>query len=404
MNSIATKILTAIAGLLLLVYAGYQGYRYLYSPYKTEIAIDYVYNDVVSTRGIALRNETVLGALPSGVVNYMQPDAAKVSASTEIARVYSSESDMLLQTSIQEVEAQLQSLQNSQNLSGGIYANTEVLSNQIYEQFAKLLGDAASGGVETAPATRLSYLELLNRYQIRTGKEQNFNARTEYLNNRLAELKGSFTGTVQSIRSPGVGYFAQGADGMEKQVKASLVDEYTLADYKAMIAATPTEQPPMLGRMVEGINWYFAAVIPGEKMEQFYGLSTVVLEFNLPGVNPLTATVYRVLQDKDGQESVVVFHSRELYEGLINLRLQPVDIKLRTVRGVRVNSQAVRFVDAQPGVYVRNGFTVEFRPVRILYEEPSFVICEEGFGDKPIKQYDEVILEGEVYDGKTIDE
>lgn len=404
MNSVSSKIFTAVAGLLLLIYAGYQGYRYLYSPYKTETAIDYVYENVVSTRGVALRDETVLGALPSGVVSYMQSDASKVAGQTELARVYSNESDMLLQSSIREVETQIQSLQEAQAPTGGTYANTEVLVNQIYEQFAKLLTAAASGRVQTAPETKQEYLELLNRHQIRTGKEQNFNARIETLNSRLAELQSQIAGTVQSITSPGVGYFAQGADGLEEQIRASQVDSYTLEQYKEMIGLQPVEQTAMLGRLVEGINWYFAALIPNDKLEQFYGLSTVTLDFNLPGISPVSMDIHRILQDKQGEESVIVFHTRELYGELINLRNQPVDIQVNTVRGVRVNSQAVRFVDGQPGVYVRNGFTIEFKPVRILYEEPSFVICEEEYGDNPIKQYDEVILEGEVYDGKTIDE
>ena len=54
------KIVSILAVLFLLIYAGYQGYRYMYTPYRTETAYEYTVSDALQAEGLIVRDEILL--------------------------------------------------------------------------------------------------------------------------------------------------------------------------------------------------------------------------------------------------------------------------------------------------------------------------------------------------------
>ena len=90
MNNISGKILAVILSLFLVIYVGYQVFRYLYSPLKTESVQQYTIEETVYAKGIAIRDEVPVEGVSSGIVSYFYDDGVRVITGTPVAEVHSS--------------------------------------------------------------------------------------------------------------------------------------------------------------------------------------------------------------------------------------------------------------------------------------------------------------------------
>lgn len=78
MNNLSGKILAAVLSFFLVLYVGYQVYRYTYSPIKTEPVQQYTIDETVYAQGIAIRDEIPVEGVSSGVVSYFYDDGVRV--------------------------------------------------------------------------------------------------------------------------------------------------------------------------------------------------------------------------------------------------------------------------------------------------------------------------------------
>ena len=90
MNNLSGKILAIVLSLFLVAYVGYQVYRYIYSPVKTESVQQYVVADTVYAPGIVLRDEETVDGVDSGIVSYYFGDGVRVITGTPVAEVHES--------------------------------------------------------------------------------------------------------------------------------------------------------------------------------------------------------------------------------------------------------------------------------------------------------------------------
>lgn len=70
----------------LVVYVGYQVYRYMYSPIKTEPVQQYTIDETVYAQGIVIRDEIPVEGVTSGVVSYFYDDGVRVITGTPVAK------------------------------------------------------------------------------------------------------------------------------------------------------------------------------------------------------------------------------------------------------------------------------------------------------------------------------
>lgn len=82
--------MAVILSLFLVIYVGYQVFRYLYSPIKTESVQQYTIEETVYAKGIAIRDEVPVEGVSSGIVSYFYDDGVRVITGTPVAEVHSS--------------------------------------------------------------------------------------------------------------------------------------------------------------------------------------------------------------------------------------------------------------------------------------------------------------------------
>ena len=76
----------------------------------------------------------------------------------------------------------------------------------------------------------------------------------------------------------------------------------------------------------------------------------------------------------------------------------------RSYKGFKIDSDALRIVDDEYGVYVLSAQRVIFKPVEILYSNDDFLIVDAaGTGSRALTSKDEVIIGGkDLYNGKIV--
>ncbi|MEM1483544.1 HlyD family efflux transporter periplasmic adaptor subunit [Oscillospiraceae bacterium PP1C4] len=409
-NTFAHRIVPGVLSVFLLIYAGFQVYRYINGQYKTETVYTYTVAESARVTGIALRNEIVLDErIGSGVAAYIPSDGTKVSKGSPIAEIYHSGEDAANIQKLRELENQRALLEKAQDPGTTSFAHTDVLNKQIFSELGNVI-DAVNGeNLTDLQATSDKLLVLMNTKQIATGKQDNFNkaielirAEEEYCSSRISDES-----TIITAAQPG--YFMRNIDGLEGKVDFRHLDELTAKDLFDLINAPALKKSSnRVGKLMVDHNWYFAAQVSADEIGKYRLGASVTLDFNISGISPIPAVITNINTQKDQTDAVVVFRCDYVNQALINLRVAQADVKFKSVTGLRVSSSAIRFIGIQKGVYTVLSEKLVFRPVEVIYEDTGFVLCRETQAEDPafknsLQQFDEIVIEGtQLYDDKRI--
>ena len=119
-----------ILALLMLVSAGYIGVQMvqvLRTNYQTQTAVAYSMSDVVRCDGMLAMDETVIPYEGAGVLGYQVNNGERVSAGTQVARLFADEASAQNRTLSEKLTEELSVLEKSQ---AGAAADVEALMNQ----------------------------------------------------------------------------------------------------------------------------------------------------------------------------------------------------------------------------------------------------------------------------------
>ncbi|MEG0018136.1 MAG: HlyD family efflux transporter periplasmic adaptor subunit, partial [Hydrogenoanaerobacterium sp.] len=133
METLSGKILTALLSFFLLIYVGYQGYRYYYTPIKTETVLGYTVQDTKRVKGLIVRDETPLQEKTEGVVAYLTDDGSKVTYGSPLAEIYADAQGITDKRRVKALEDQIIQLKSIQNPGNNYYLNSEAISKEINE-------------------------------------------------------------------------------------------------------------------------------------------------------------------------------------------------------------------------------------------------------------------------------
>ena len=147
-----------------------------------------------------------------------------------------------------------------------------------------------------------------------------------------------------------------------------------------------------------------------EEVQKFELDAKVKLDFHFANGQTSSATVVNIIPDEQHKNAVVVFECKDINEQLLGVRKQSVDITFTTYSGLRISASALYHEQNIPGVYVLDKTTIRFKPVEILKDQGSFILCEPKQGtdeEHTLNRLDLVIVESggvSMRDGTTLDE
>ncbi len=409
MKIVRTVLLSAL-GAFLLFFIGYQIYSAVYSPYQTETVMQLSYEDKIEVNGIFMRSEETVEANHNGfIVHYLYSDGQKVGAGGTVAELYASESDVLNYEKIKELEKRLLLLQESQDQSSVLVTNADQITTQINNKMRELSDAVYQNDAALIEDCKNDLQILLNRRNIITEKEKNFNDYISQIKAEITSLKNKIKNSYKGIYASKNGNFVISTDGYEQSAKYSAISSMSAADIESFInESTPGAiSDKAIGKLITDFDWYYTMILPideKEYNERIKAGTTLKMRFSDVSDEIVNVTVSKVVLDDENSKMAVFVRSNHLTPEFCSARKEKAEIIFSTARGYKIKTSAVRYDDeGNKGVYVVIGKQMFFRKINVLYEKTDYVVCEINSGNGSLKQFDDVIVKGtDLYDGKNI--
>ncbi len=408
-SKIVKSILLLALAVFILIFLGYQIYSAVYTPYKTETVSELSHENKIEVDGVFLRTEQNVSANHDGyIVHYLYSDGQKVGAGGAIAELYASESDVVNYEKIKELNNLITILEESQDQSSVLVTNADHITQQINSKIQEYSQAVYQNDTEKIASCKNELQVLLNRRNIITGKEENFNNYISQIKEHIAGLKKKIKTSLKSVYSQTNGNFVISADGYENIAQYEKLSALSASEIEDFINNPKPEEvsDKTIGKLITEFNWYYVMMLPiddNEYHEKIKAGTTLRMRFSDISDKVLTVTVSQVVLDEAQGKMAVFVKSDHMTGKFCTARLESAQIIFSTVRGYKVPKSALRMQEEDKGVYVLIGKQMFFRKVEIVFEGHDYVICNAVNGSGTLKPFDDVIVKGtDLYDGKNI--
>ena len=392
----------------------------------TETAYRSVAYDVVKTNALVVRDEEYIPASADGVLMYAVADGDKVTAGGTIATAYRSESDVIANLRIRDLDEKISYLQSMNALTKSSNIGLDTVNSQIKEKLVTLLGEVNTRAFGTIPTAEEELMTSIYRKQVLTGEQGKFDDRIAQLESEKQSLSASVGAPVGSVSSTYAGYFVSSVDGYEHSVPLDSLQTLRYEDYEK-IAAEQINPEAYLGKVIRGVNWYLVCPVTVDQATNIsHNSNEVKVRIPFALSEEIPAKVMYVNTSNSADKAIVVLRCNYMNEALSKIRNESIEIVVNSFEGLKISKSAIHDAELTrtvtddkdqtrtetklvQGVYVEYGNELRFRQIVIAYSGDNYVICNENpdpallFKGNTVKLYDQVIAEGgDLYDGKII--
>lgn len=411
MGRFLSRMFLALVAAAVIGYGYFQYWRFTHAEYQTQPAIEYVISRAVSAKGVAFREETVLEGHAGEDLSYLYTDGTHVSMEMPVARIVKSHDEINDQMKRDALQRELENLEAIAVSADMLILQNDTVTQRIYTDIDTIGARAALGDLSRAGDLKFDILTQLNRRSLATNQaqenEEPFAARLEQLQRQIDAYAIEETTEENAILAPAPGYFTKMVDGFEKDLTFEAMETLSVEEFVDYINAPVVNDETSIGRIITNHIWYFAVVINSAQEDLFIPGYRVELDFGMTGQRPFLARVHKVVSERDGARSIIIFECNEMSEGLVNMRSRKVDISVSELSGYKLPVECKRYENDQVGVYVQEAAVIRFKPVEILYEneKEGYLILSTSFRKDGLglDRFDEVIIGGYgLRDGKVL--
>lgn len=385
---------------------------------KTIIAEKGVLEDIISAKGIVVKDEEVYIANSDGFVTYYHNDGDKVNKGLLVADINTDNETANLKEQIDEIEAAIKLKSNEKNEKN--HASDDKANDEKSEKELQ---------------SSILNKDLENVYNI-VGQEDNNkeasasdNKYKDYDLNRLESLKNSLLKNLGKNKLP----FYSNRSGIITYKIDGLEDKYKYGD---VLTITPSSTSPMeyvesdtsknsnvangqkLFKIIRNFDYYIAVTVNNEYAKLFEENKYIKTRIS-SGNDENVVWGYIKKINYGSEQSVLIIYFDEYFYKVYDKRY--VDLQLITDihEGLKIDSKALCEKDGMTGVYVKDvSNIVKFFPVEILGQDKNTAIIYIGdyvsendrrvikISDKKyetIKIFDKIVLEPDkVYEGQIL--
>ncbi len=368
-----------------------------------------------SIKGVFIRNETVVTYSGSGVLSYSVPDGGRLGLGSVIAQVYDTDEQIKINREIESLTEELDTLNKIQNPGTVESAQPASLSSNIEEVYRNIIYNRDTGDYDSIKSNTEDFLVYLSTYQIITDEDADFTTRISEINTRLAELQSSTVAPIETITADRSAYFVSCCDGYEDILTKENIDNLTV-DLLNSVTDNTQETEGVVGKLIDGYEWYLAGVVNNSKKEYAIG-DSVYLKFESLS-EEVKAEIIDLRDEGYASESIIILSCDQFDETLVQHRAENVDLIKGEYTGLKVPREAIRFVSMEEkvvdeetgitstvtvgykGVYIEEGEQAEFRKIDVIYEGSDYVLSAVHNDDSDyLALYDDIMIEGVDSDG-----
>lgn len=395
------RIMLMLTMLIPLFYIGAQMVLMVKASYQTQTVISYTMSDTVSCDGMLAMQETQVEGRTDGVLGYQVNNGERVSAGSEVARVFADEESARSRAAAERLTQQIETLERSQKNTG---ADMEMLMNQNQQGVYSALDILESGNYAKLSAACTEIQIAQNSMQLTAGAVPDFSARIEELKAQrdAAERASSYT----ALTAPQTGYFVSSDDSQKQLYSAQQLKDMSPAELnEALKSPREANDPQLVGKLILDYRWHYYGIVPYKQAEKFIKGTQVKIAF--PGVSAeqVPAVVVGVTVDEENQIAKVDLLCDYINSTVVTLEHARADIIFATYNGLRIDRKALHIIEGENCVFVKFGNVIYQRDIKILFEDTDYILIPTIYEKdvNEVKMFDEVIVHGaDLYDEKIL--
>ncbi len=401
-NSMVSKLITAVLGLLLCAYIGYQAYRALYNPVETTSAVYVEVDDAIRVRGYVVRDEkTLVKNYGSGVLESTLEEGERVRNGEAVAVVYRDEASATKKREVSELESEIRQMTTLYAQSNENY-DIEKANKQIADSAINLVKFRSEGnfyGVEES-VSDLEFNTLMREYIYRDKNEL-----LEVIEGLKTEKNKLASGISEKSRiyATETGYFSRHTDGYESVFTPEAIMELTPTGFTAVCEQYSDSPENAVGKIIANNKWYFSAIVDEKTGQRFNRGKAVKLKFSDRVLPDVDAEIIRKTDPENGEVMVVLMCDTNI-ASFTQTRAVEANIVVTTYSGLRVPKEALRVnEEGEKGVYCLIDSQVKFKPVDIIFEKDGYYIAAyDTSNTKSLLLYDEIVISSKELENRKI--
>ena len=362
---------------------------------------------ITSAEAYLFRNEEVLTASGTGLVDTLVKNGTKVGKNVALANVWATEStgDELaaMQLRLSRINRSIRILEESQLKPGTPVSEANKYRDEYTSLYREISAATASGNLDQIPALEEKLLIALNRYVSLVGATDETQNYLQSLQDEKNALIGNAALTEIKSGASGLFYDADFVDGFENIFTPSALE--TLAPNTLQDLADSTPSAPegqTVGKLVYGYEWYLALTLSGEVASDLQvGKS---YRFTFPENNGATASLALTRLVAEGDRVLAVFLCESHPNDFLFYRCQTVEITVGESEGFYIPETALVTQNGVMGVYIFEESTVRFRKAEIIWRGEDYAIAKLPGENSAtaLRENDVMIVSGNnLYEGKV---
>lgn len=396
------KVIQILIIVSILFFFAYQYYVGFYASIATESADTFEYTEGIDATATFIRNEVALTSDDSGTVHFLVSNGEKVAKDGKIADIFSNDAASAAASRIAEIDKQLKLISEIEGYNDTTAVDVDTINQRISSHLNSFVYATQDGRFTDAGNCATELLTMMTRKQVATGQQSDFSVLKADLNSEKSNLLLQMGSPKKSIFSNTAGYFVSNADGYEKVLTSSNLENTTPEYIENLKQETVAEN--VIGKIVYDYEWFLAVPVTLNDSMHYKVSDTVTVKIDTSSISRITATIHSINLSDTEEKAVMILRCNAMNSELASLRTASVKIIRKEYSGIKVDSKAIRIVDSVTGVYVVSGLEAKFVTVNILYSDDDYKICELNTADtSKLRLYDEIIVKGKnLYDGKII--
>ena len=372
---------------------------------KTQTAVTRTVYETIDTTGFAVRKEVLIDNAYQGTVVPAVENGSKVAIGDTVANIYASESAAVAASRLKEIKNEIEYYKSiAINAGSSPGADIGVYKNAVVTSLFALSEAVEEDSLSSVYSLSRGLRESIMKKQSATGEEVDVSPKIAALQAEYDALKTA-AGTGSAVTVSQAGYYVDSADGFEGLADYDNILTYKASDTAALLEAqADTVSLRNVGKLITDFNWYLVFNTTVEKLGNKVRGSYVTVMFGNSSADDIKMEIESVNVTEGSDELTVVLRSNVMNEEIAALRHEAVKIRVDSLSGIAVDRMALRTVNGEKGVYVKEGNLVNFKKVNIIYSDANIILSKpEPLDSSYLAVYDEMILEGtDLYDGKLL--
>ncbi len=366
------EILVFAACLFVIADLFYMVIRGNYDPMETETVSMKTVEKSIDTDIFIIRDENVISENVSGTVVPLVSDGQRVAEGEGLVAVFGSEKDAADYVRKQEIDKEISRLETVSNAEKLNIRDIKSYDNSINEVFNTLVEVIESGNFSEINNYSYTARDKLTSRQISLGETVDT---TEIINTLKSERNKLGGDNPRYITADNTGYFINTTDGYENTLKYSDVLDFTPEMVeKALNSEAEKSNVGKIGKLVDDFNWYMAASVTRNQVDDLKVGDTVKVRFENSALSDISASVAKINTDINGKVALIL-KSNKIFGNDSEMRIEKAKIITKTIKGYKINKEAIRTFNGINGVYILRGNLVNFRRISVLFNADDYVVA-----------------------------